>query len=458
MTISKTRPLPTRAKKTQNNDMHNCCEPNESPSLPDFDIEIYWKKECQWWYIDRKTIIHELHHTSEDAGSCIASWGVRKRVRCKWRRLCEENDDEAPSSDEEDYESSSEQQTVTTADSIDKEGSSSFDPNIDHDSDDDMSATQCGKKDMKHKKKEKDEEEDEDDDDDDDANWWDYSSDESDDSSDEDYNSATAKNKRMKRILPCHAAAAPFGADNNTIVKGGIYEHINTEEEGKWIVKVVEFVGKNLPIRKARCKIIFHMNAAIKECFLNKADSTGSDEEATSIDRKIVMEETIKGTQFLSTLVMSEENFDQLSESVEYDLKRDRSNKLIAQFTRRKHDSPPSSALPTTGDVVLAPATGNQNTTKSKPKELVLFAGIGGCSIGDEEAGFDCKWLVDKDHLAAASLRQCHPHATIYDEDVGTFLDKCSKQQAGYPKRGDVDHIQCSSPCNGFSRMNIYGG
>jgi DNA (cytosine-5)-methyltransferase 1 len=103
-------------------------------------------------------------------------------------------------------------------------------------------------------------------------------------------------------------------------------------------------------------------------------------------------------------------------------------------------------------------AAENTEETKPNPRELVLFAGIGGCSMGDEEAGFNCKWLVDKDHLAAASLRQCHPNAIIYDEDVGAFLDKCKAQRPGYPTRDDVDHVQVSSPCNGFSRMNIYGG
>ena len=47
----------------------------------------------------------------------------------------------------------------------------------------------------------------------------------------------------------------------------------------------------------------------------------------------------------------------------------------------------------------------------NKPKELVLFAGVGGCSIGDKQAGFDVSWLVEKDPLAAASLGVSYPRA-----------------------------------------------
>ena len=144
---------------------------------------------------------------------------------------------------------------------------------------------------------------------------------------------------------------------------------------------------------------------------------------------------------------------------MEYDLKRDRCNKLIAQFTNRRHPHHTSSVAG--GDCinnVHTERSGGTTTSSNNPKELVLFAGIGGCSIGDESAGFDVQWLVDKDSLAAASLSQCHPNARIYNEDVSAFLDNCREQRPGYPKRGDVDHLQGSSPCNGFSKMNIYGG
>jgi DNA (cytosine-5)-methyltransferase 1 len=434
--------------------------------------------------MDRKTVLHEFHYKSDHTGICIASWGVRKRVKCVWRRVCEGNDDGAPtpsedddgssgsSSDEDDGSSSLERATTTAT-----EVSLSLDPDDDEDDEDNMSATQRST--------------DPDEDDNIDADWWDYSSDESDDSSDEDYNpqnnnthntttssanssSPPNNTKRARRTHPCDATSATFGTI--TIHKGGVYEHYykrynnndndgneEEDEEDRWLIKILEFTGKNFPIRKAKCQIIFHMHCAIRECFPNAviaaAANNNNGDDAVQIDRTIVMETTVKGKEFLMSLVKSseEEDFDVLSRLVEFDLKRDRSTKLIAQFSRRRRNNTPSSALSATGSQYPQHAE-NAEETNHKPKELVLFAGIGGCSIGDEEAGFDCKWLVDKDHLAAASLRQCHPHATIYDEDAGAFLDKCTAQRPGYPQRGDVDHIQVSSPCNGFSRRNIYGG
>eukprot|EP00984_Skeletonema_dohrnii_P007933 scaffold2926_cov109-Skeletonema_dohrnii-CCMP3373.AAC.5 len=424
MALGIARPLPTRANRqpqqqqppsSPTSTIHKCkLRPTKTShplTLPNYEIELYWRKECQWWHMDRKTILHDFQYKEEYSGYCVASWGVRKRVRCCWRRVSEENDSEgAPSSSEEEDGSSLERAAAATTNTTEV--------SVDND-DEDMSAsaTQPSNTDLEDDNNE--EEDAEQEEDDVDANWWDYSSDDEDDSSDEDYTTTSTTQsptkKRARRTHPCDATTATFGT--TIITKGGIYERYNEGKEDRWIIQILDFTGKKFPIRKARCRIIFHMHSAVQECFPNAAvasakrrrcdddDGEGGGGGPVQIDRSIVMEETIKGTEFLQTLVASEEDFDVLSRLVEFDLKRDRSNKLIAQFSLRRLCNSP----------LAAAAEGNvQVTTNPKPKELVLFAGIGGCSIGDEEAGFDCKWLVDKDHLAAASLRQCHPHATIY--------------------------------------------
>lgn len=415
--------------------------------------------------MDRKTILHEFHYKEEEGGYCVASWGVRKKVRCRWRRVCEENDSEAvPSSSSEEEEEVGGELASCCSERGRNVTTTTTEVSVDNDEDEDRSAALLSNADLNDiNNEEEDMEQGEEEVDDDDNNWWDYSSDESDDSSDEDYISFSSTKKRARKMHPCDATTAIFGT--TIITKGGIYERYNgAGNDDRWIIQIVEFTGKKLPIRKARCRIIFHMHSAIRECFPNaessaarrSSSSDDDDGDAVQIDRSIVMEETVKGTEFLKTLVASDEDFDVLTRLVEFDLKRDRSNKLIAQFSRRQRSNDPMTGA--AAGQSLHVEEDARERTNLKPKELVLFAGIGGCSIGDEQAGFNCKWLVDKDHLAAASLRQCHPKATIYDEDVGAFLDKCMEQQPGYPKRGEVDHIQCSSPCNGFSRMNIYGG
>ena len=96
-----------------------------------------------------------------------------------------------------------------------------------------------------------------------------------------------------------------------------------------------------------------------------------------------------------------------------------------------------------------------------KPTVLELFAGVGGMSIGLENAGFDVKWVVDSNHLAVTTLaanRRNPGDVNVYAEKLSTFLKSCIKQSPAYPKPGEVDHIHASPPCKGFSRANRNGG
>ena len=74
-----------------------------------------------------------------------------------------------------------------------------------------------------------------------------------------------------------------------------------------------------------------------------------------------------------------------------------------------------------------------------------LFAGAGGMSLGMEKY-FNVKWVVDNDHLAAATLRanKTNSDVQIYTEDVKTFLKKSVQGNPCYPAVGQVDHIHAS--------------
>ena len=101
------------------------------------------------------------------------------------------------------------------------------------------------------------------------------------------------------------------------------------------------------------------------------------------------------------------------------------------------------------------------------------------------EKYFDVKWVVDNDHLAAATLRsnKTNHDVQIYTEDLKVFLKQSFKGNPCYPKPGEVskhemfssadsslisindsygifkvDHIHGSPPCKGFSRANRNGG
>mmetsp|Transcript_29778 Transcript_29778/g.54045 ORF Transcript_29778/g.54045 Transcript_29778/m.54045 type:complete len:672 (-) Transcript_29778:40-2055(-) len=94
-----------------------------------------------------------------------------------------------------------------------------------------------------------------------------------------------------------------------------------------------------------------------------------------------------------------------------------------------------------------------------RPAVLDLFAGAGGMSLGMEKY-FNVKWVVDNDHLAAATLRanKTNSDVQIYTEDVKTFLKKSVQGNPCYPAVGQVDHIHASPPCKGYSRANRNGG
>jgi C-5 cytosine-specific DNA methylase len=95
-----------------------------------------------------------------------------------------------------------------------------------------------------------------------------------------------------------------------------------------------------------------------------------------------------------------------------------------------------------------------------KPVALELFAGGGGMSLGLKDAGFDVKYVVEKNFVFAHTLERNFDRLNLdykmYNEDVLDFLDKIRNEVPEYPRNGDVDHIHASSPCQGFSRANRY--
>ena len=86
-------------------------------------------------------------------------------------------------------------------------------------------------------------------------------------------------------------------------------------------------------------------------------------------------------------------------------------------------------------------------------------SGAGGMSLGLEKY-FNVKWVVDNDHMAAATLRanKANSDMQIYTEDVKTFLKRSYQGNKCYPVSGEVDHVHASPPCKGFSRANRNGG
>jgi site-specific DNA-cytosine methylase len=90
-----------------------------------------------------------------------------------------------------------------------------------------------------------------------------------------------------------------------------------------------------------------------------------------------------------------------------------------------------------------------------RPAILDLYAGVSGMSLGLEKH-FDVRWVIDNDHLAAATLRanKAGLDVCIYMEDVKMFLMHSMQQNPCYPYVGEVNHIHASPSCKGFPRAN----
>jgi len=354
------------------------------------------------WYLDRRTILHEFYYASdqEECGTCVATWLSRKNVNCKWRRLSDDND---YSEEEEESESESEQledRKRRAAIVVTPVKNQSLE-----ESDEDTEQSNIGG-----------------------TSWWDDDSDTSEDENDVDYKPHVAKKQRSTR--PCEATEAMFG--KKRIVKGGVYE--KRVGHDVWLVKVIKFIGKG-----ARCHIIYYLHAAISDCFPQY------DGDCIREDRRtVVNESSIRDSDFLQIVTESKADFELCRKCAVFNLRCDKKNKVIFELKRRRLREPTNSMV-------------TKRNVTTKPTELVLFAGIGGSSLGDKQAGFDVKWLVENDHLAAASLKINHSDATIYEEDVELFLSKCEEGKEGYPTVGEVDNIQGSPSCRGFSRLNRGG-
>jgi len=76
-----------------------------------------------------------------------------------------------------------------------------------------------------------------------------------------------------------------------------------------------------------------------------------------------------------------------------------------------------------------------------------LFSGVGGLSLGFEQAGFDVSFAVEFDKDIAAAYEKNHAGTTMYNADISK-LD--AKELLA--KHGKVDVIVGGPPCQGFSQ------
>ncbi len=86
----------------------------------------------------------------------------------------------------------------------------------------------------------------------------------------------------------------------------------------------------------------------------------------------------------------------------------------------------------------------------TSPTVISTFAGAGGSSLGYQMAGYDERLAVEWDDHAAQTFRLNFPDVPLYHGDIAALTSDHAMELAGL-KRGELDVLDGSPPCQGFS-------
>lgn len=77
--------------------------------------------------------------------------------------------------------------------------------------------------------------------------------------------------------------------------------------------------------------------------------------------------------------------------------------------------------------------------------------------MGLSLAGFDVKWACERDHYACQTWARNHPHGRMFEGCVLQLLKDIRMGKCGVPCPFGIHLLTGSSPCQGFSSINVRG-
>lgn len=102
--------------------------------------------------------------------------------------------------------------------------------------------------------------------------------------------------------------------------------------------------------------------------------------------------------------------------------------------------------------LVRATESRKRRTVMERPIAIDLFAGVGGLSLGFEQAGFDVVAAVEIDPIHAACHKFNFPHCAVLPRSIRDVSASSIRELAGIRDR-PVDLVVGGAPCQGFSMI-----
>lgn len=112
---------------------------------------------------------------------------------------------------------------------------------------------------------------------------------------------------------------------------------------------------------------------------------------------------------------------------------------------------PISGIIPTAGAEANA-SVGSKRPHRTRPIAIDLFSGVGGMSLGFEQAGFDIRAAVDIDPVHCATYAYNFPQTAVICAPAETLSGKDIRDRAGIDDQ-TIDCVFGGTPSQGFSGM-----